>query len=511
MPKIDVPVLVVGAGPVGLMTGMFLSHWGIAPLVIERRTAISELPRAAISLRTQEVLRSVGLGHALERAGWEGGPPMLSTFKDSGFGTTLHRAGLPQRYARRLETCSPADPRLVLTQDRLQHLALAVLRDRGCQVRFGAQVVALEREPDRVRARVVDTDTGALSELTARYVIAADGANSDIRQHLGITMSDREVVSRLNTAFFRANLAGALNDWGTHTCFVRNDDVYATLISKDGRDRWSSHIMEYPGKPDELTELSEAKAIELLRPAIGDSTIPIELDAVNAWEAAIGMASAFRQGRVFLVGDAAHVQSSAGGLGMNTGIQDGHNLAWKVAAVLRGQFGPTLLDSYEPERRAAVEASLALSRGLHRGYMSLQGDASQLYENIAADYPRAMMFYSYSTSSGSERDLLDDEIAVGRRFPHHRVEPDQASTLDLIGSRWTLFAGSDLGPWRAFADTVPIDLQVHQLEVLGDAALVRPDGFVAWRGAAVSSCRAALQDLGLARAWSQNHYAGRRV
>ncbi|MEU8786283.1 FAD-dependent monooxygenase [Streptomyces sp. NPDC048637] len=223
-------------------------------------------------------------------------------------------------------------------------------------------------------------------------------------------------------------------------CFVRNEQVYATLLSKNGRDQWSSHIMDYPGKPDGLTGLSEDKTLELLRAAIGDEAIPIELHAVNAWEAAIGMAASFRQGRVFLAGDAAHVQSSAGGLGMNTGIQDGHNLAWKTAAVLHEQFTPALLDTYEPERRAAARASLALSRHMH-------------------------------------------------------------PTLDLAGSRWTLFVEPGDGRWQATAASLGIEPHVHDLNTLGDAVLVRPDGFVAWRGATRESLQDALRDLGLRPQW----------
>ncbi|GAA4490752.1 FAD-dependent oxidoreductase [Actinoallomurus oryzae] len=493
----EVPVLVVGGGPVGLTTGMFLAHWGVRPLVIEKRDAISTVPRASTSLRTLEVFRSVGLGPVLEQVGWEGGPPLRTVFKDRGLGVTLHEGRLPAPYAERLKTCSPVNPRLVLTHDQVQRLALAELRRHGGEVRFGVRLVDLAAHTDHVRARVVDVATGQERQVRAAYLIGADGAGSDVRARLGITMPDRSVISHLNTAFFRADLGPVLRDWGTHMCFVRNDAVYATLMSKNGLDQWSSHIMDYPGKPDGLADLTEAKTLELLSAAIGDGTIPIELHTVNAWEAAIGMASSFRQDRVFLAGDAAHVQSSAGGLGMNTGIQDGHNLAWKLAAVLHGPFTPALLRTYEPERQAAARASLSLSRRMHQGYQSLEGDPDTLYDKAAVDYLRGMMFYGYPPHDGTI-NVLDDIVRPGHRFPHRWTSPaGQVSTLDLIGSHWTLFTPADRRRWRTVTGSAGVDLPVHVLPTMDDTALVRPDGFVAWHGTSRKSLLDALHDLGL--------------
>ncbi|MFI7705307.1 FAD-dependent monooxygenase [Nonomuraea sp. NPDC049480] len=487
----NVPVLVVGGGPVGLSTGMFLALWGVRPLVVDKRDPLSAPPRAGTSLRTMEIFRSMGLESRLKSAGWRGGIPMRTIFKDSGLGATLHRGGLPPAYTKRLETCSPADPRLILTQDQVQRVALDTLRRHGGEARFDLRLLDLRSEEHQVRARVLDVTTGAEQEITADYVIGADGANSEVRERLGISLSGREAIARLNTAFFRADLGPVLDDWGTHMCIVRNDAIYATLLSKNGRDQWSSHIMDYPGKPDELTDLSAGETIRLLRIAIGDAAVPIELYAVNAWEAAVGMASAFRENRIFLAGDAAHVQSSAGGLGMNTGIQDGHNLAWKLAAVLKGELPPALLDTYEPERRVAARHSLAVSRGMHHGYRSQEGDPAAMYERIAKDYLRGMMFYSYDVPS----EVLDDEIRPGLRFPHWWVDGGRVSTLDLIGARWTLFTGSDEYRWRAAAAGLSIAPRVHVLDAAEQAVLVRPDGFVAWAGSSEAALRDAVGRL----------------
>jgi hypothetical protein len=336
---------------------------------------------------------------------------------------------------------------------------------------------------------VVDTATGREGQITCAYLVAADGARSEVRRRLAIEMPDREIAASLNTAFFRADLLRHLPEAATHACFIRNEQVYCTLFRKGAGDQWSSHIMDYPGKPAQLTGLSRERTIHLLHAAIGDDSVPIDLLECNAWEAAIGIASAFRSGRVFLAGDAAHVQSSAGGLGMNTGIQDGHNLAWKIAAVLRGRAGEVLLDSYEPERAAAARASIAVSRSLHRGYQERQ-DTNRMYARLAADYLRGMMCYRYVSGAvldadASEPDVLTDAAVTGCRLPHRWLDgAGSLSTLDLVGANWTLLTGPRGFGWRV-AEQVGVPVRQLSTGMAGiepdGALLVRPDHVVAWR------------------------------
>ncbi|WP_158891551.1 FAD-dependent monooxygenase [Amycolatopsis anabasis] len=511
-----VPVLVVGAGPVGVSTAVFLSHWGVRPLVIDKRDPTREPPRAGMSLRTHEIYRLMGLGPAVAEAGWIGYGATRGVVRDSALGTTMGRLDAPEAYLRRHETASPADSRLQLRHRRLLHVALDELRRRDVTVRFDTRLVDFAADGTGVRAVVADTGTGARREITADYLVAADGAGSGVRKRLGITMPDREVIEQLNTAFYSADLGGFAEEWQAHGCFVRNDKVFAAMFSMDGEKQWATAIMDYPGKPAERTELSEERTVELLHAAIGDDSIEIELHEVNAWEAAVGMASSFRQGRIFLVGDAAHVQSPAGALGMNTGIQDSHNLAWKLAAVLGGVAGPGLLDTYEPERRVAATASLALARGLHEGFQSERDGLSDLHARMAATYLRGMLCYGYpegavltdGTPDGAP-DVLENRGWPGYRFPHVWLGSgaSRVSTVDLIGTSWTLLCGPRGRPWRFAADAAVrefgIDLRCHRIggeapEVTAEqqeefcvaagiepdgAALVRPDGFLAWRTA----------------------------
>ncbi|GCD33680.1 FAD-dependent oxidoreductase [Streptomyces chrestomyceticus JCM 4735] len=512
-----VPVLVAGAGPVGLATAMFLAQRGVAVLVVDKRNPFTGPPRALSSIRTLELLRAAGLQKAVERTGWYGPEPFQAVFTDSALGGARQHVAPPEPYVRWLRNCSPVDSRLVLNHLQVQRLASDELLRRGGDLRLGIAVTGLEQDADAdsyvesgpvsggVRVRLADTATGEEYGITARYVIGADGAHSTVRRLLGLTVPDREVVARLHTAFYRADLPTGAAGLRDTACFVRNTDVYATVFCVNGRDQWVSHLMDYPGRPDDtdgIAPLPTDRALALLRSAVGDPGLSVELMAVNAWEAAVGVASAFRRGRVFLAGDSAHVQSSAGGLGMNTGVQDGHNLAWKLAAVLRGQAAERLLDTYEPERRAAVRASLALSRTMHRGYRSLGGgDPNALYELAAGDYIRAMMRYAYPSGAvvppdtAPAPDLLADHVHPGHRLPHRPLktpENGRTSTLDLAGADWALFAGSHGAPWRPAATeaaaALGITLSTHRVPdgtlpglASDGAVLVRPDHFVAWR------------------------------
>jgi tetracenomycin A2 monooxygenase-dioxygenase len=148
-------VVVVGAGPVGLSTALFLADRGIRVLVVDRRQSLDGPPRASTSVRTMEVFRSIGLGPAVDRVAWDGPLPLRSVVKDSAVGAVQHEAGPPIRYAARLDACSPIGVRRVLTQRELQQIAVDALRRRGGQVRLGVELVDLSDEGHAVRVRVV--------------------------------------------------------------------------------------------------------------------------------------------------------------------------------------------------------------------------------------------------------------------------------------------------------------------------------------------------------------------
>ncbi len=530
------------AGPVGLATAFFLARHGVRPLVVERRGGTGQRPRANTSPRTIELFRAAGLGAALDQVGWVPEDPYGMVFKDRGVGPVLVRRRQPPRIGRRLRTCPPS-PRLMVTSDQLERLLEAEVRARGGEVRFDAELVDFDVDDTGVRATVVSAATGERREITADYLVGADGARSGVRTRLGITMPDLEVVGTVDTAIYRADIDG-LPDPEARFCFVRNDEVYAAIGSMNGKDLWGTHIMDYPGKTEEPLRLSRERIVRLLRAAIGDPTVDVEVLAATPWEARLGVASRFRRGRVFLAGDAAHVQTSAGGLGMNTGIQDGHNLAWKLAAVLHGQAAPSLLDTYEAERRSAATLSVDCSRGAsHHVGIGSSGDGApevlrEEHEYADRAHLRAMMFYRYRSDAviagdqpDEDLDVLRDDARPGYRLPHHWLVRggDRVSTVDVAGSGWLLLAGPRGDAWVSAAASLDVEVRAHRVvpldsgtdgdgAALGDvdgtfrdvadigpdgAVLVRPDGFVCWRATTLGTDpEATLRD-------AMNHILGR--
>lgn len=514
----------------GLSTAFFLACRGIRPIVLEQRQTTGLHPRANTSPRTVELFRAAGLGDALEESGWHPTHPYGVVYRRSAVGPAISRGRPPAPALHRLLTCSPA-PRTMVTSDKLERLLLEEVRARGGEIRFGLRLTQVSEEREGVRVTAEDTSTGERIPIEAAYLVGADGAHSTVRGELGLAMPDIEKVGAVHTAFCRADL-GDRRDREARFTFVRNDTVYAALGALDGEDLWVCHIMDYPGKPDEPVHLPPDRTRELLQAAIGDPGVPVELLAANPWQAHLGLASAFRSGRVFLAGDAAHVQTSAGGLGMNTGIQDGHNLAWKLAAVLDGQAAPTLLDSYEPERRAAARLSVEYSRAMSRsvGIGASQGEEPEyVRDNRAHDLLRAMMFYGYDSDAvvldeddplPAEADPFEDVARPGYRFPHYWLTSGErcVSTAELTGYDWLLLTGAKGQPWLTAAASLDVPaVRAHRVvgaeenrvaegsATLGDpegsfpsvagvepdgAVLVRPDGFVCWRSSSLGDASA---------------------
>ena len=216
--------------------------------------------------------------------------------------------------------------------------------------------------------------------------------------------------------------------------------------------------------------------------------VPVTIENVMHWKAAADTAERFSWGRIFLAGDAAHVMPPNGGFGGNTGIQDAHNLAWKLALALRGIAGPELLATYDAERRpvGVFTAEQAYARYVTRTapYLGTEG-----MQPVAPDL-NVELGYSYDPAGPLHENPRESKGRPGTRAPHFR-RVDGGSTLDLFGRNFVLLAGPEASAWREAARSSPADLDVHRIDDTGfaeaygitpaGATLVRPDGFVAWR------------------------------
>ncbi|WP_432840326.1 FAD-dependent monooxygenase [Dactylosporangium sp. CA-092794] len=514
-----VPVLVVGGGVVGLSAALFLHSHGVPAVVVERHQGTSLLPRGRmLTLRTMELFRGLGLERRLRDA-----PP--SVFRDwpgSVRAETLNAVRFaqstraPESSTAGLSPCGP----LLIDQSEVEPILLRELRRRGVDVRLHHELVRFAQDADGVRATVVDRGGGGPYEVRARFMVAADGHRSGVREALGIGVHGEGRLAEMANIAFRADLSGPLRGRRLALCYVDRPYPQTLLARLDRGDRWTLMVPFRRAEGETGPSFTPERCVELVRAAIGADDVAVELmpaypgdgRLVHTWELAAWVADRYRAGRVFLCGDAAHVVPPAGGLGANTGIQDAHNLAWKLAATLDGSAGPGLLDSYEQERRPVADLTAACC--LQRQRQRTRGT------ELTIDPLAAAVGYEYRSdavlSDTAEAPVARPPAALaaqpGTRVPHVPLVGDSAaaSILDLLGNRFTLLAGAQGAGWdeparlaaaalgvpvavlRAGRDFRPAWAQWEARYRTGPAGgvLVRPDGFVGWRAAAPTTALA---------------------
>jgi 2,4-dichlorophenol 6-monooxygenase len=380
MEAVEVPVLIVGGGGCGLSASIFLSNHGVDHLLVERHTVTSTIPKAHyLNQRTMEVFRQHGLdADVVEQAApveLFGKLRWLTTLAGEGeldarqiFELDSYGGGsLRERYA----AAGPILP-AKLPQVRLEPILHrhAWKRNPG-GVQFSRELVAFREEGDRIHADIRNTETGEITTVAAQYVIAADGGRM-IGAALGVEMQGRHGLLDVTTAYFSADLsawwrAGSLI---THFLNPYDPDLSSNLIEMGPT--WGEHCEEWvlhlpPGEADK--DDHEA-VIASIREVLGLPDLELTLHHVTKWTVQALLAERFRQGRFLLAGDAAHRQPPTVGLGLNSGIQDAHNLAWKLGAIFGGKAHPSLLDTYEAERRPVCRFNVdwAVSAASHHQF-----------------------------------------------------------------------------------------------------------------------------------------------
>ncbi len=532
----DVDVLIAGGGPSGLVAALALAHHDVRVLVAERRRGLSQLPKArALDTRAMEVLRRLGVAGAIaERAldSRQVGVPF--TFAD-----TLATAG-PVRNVARARGDRPQHspvssilcPQNVVEDVLRAHLVPGVLRT-------GVRVCGFVDTGDGVRVDLLDAQ-GRRHSVRARYLIGADGANSLVRQCLGIPMRELHRSAPNLLVLFEADLSSWVGSPVSNLYFLDNGGVRATLQPSADPKRWTFNRIYDADAGLPSTAVPDDECIAMIHTVIGGAPVDMRIVERRQWVLRCGVAERFTAGRIALAGDAAHVVSPFSGSGMNLGVQDADNLAWKLAALVHGFGGDRLLDTYDHERRPiatwtsredrvnlaeAVESATGWRRWSEVVGTRLVKDGLVL----GARYDSTAVFPDPAPVLGP-RDPYADYLPTanhGHRAPHIALERcNTESILDYFGPQAVLLTAdpswTDAVAWANSVTAVPVRPVVLPASAAGSAAttwcelygvseggavLVRPDGYVAWRCAdpgpelGDQGRRAALTDV-LTNCWS---------
>jgi 2-polyprenyl-6-methoxyphenol hydroxylase-like FAD-dependent oxidoreductase len=544
--EVEVPVLIVGGSLVGLSTALLLASHGVGSLVVERHSGTAIHPRAGhFNLRTLEILRSVGLEDTVRRKSREQYPP------DGGISNVESLAGreIATYFTDLNAGVAEFSPtiRLFINQDALEPILRARAEELGARTRYRTECTGLEQDEDGVTAVLTDATTGTRSRVRARYVVAADGNRSPVRNRLGIQMRGHGVLSNSITIYFRAErdlaplLAG--RNQGVHYVtnpvlrgFFRLDRsgnggfLVVNLVGDTAR---PEVVAAYPEAPwaNVAEGITKDRALELLRAAIGVPGMPLAIEDIAPWQAVADVAERYSERRIFLAGDAVHVVPPNGGFGGNTGVHDAHNLAWKLALVLKGTAGPGLLATYDTERRPVGEFTVEQSYARYvtrvapyLGTADAQPVLDDLYLELGHRHHSPAVFASGDGAAVPHKHPRDCLGQPGFRAPHvwlsEAASGEQLSTLDLFGGNFVLLAGARGAAWREAArdaaGRLGVGLDCHLVddgELIDTdagfprayglspdgAVLVRPDGFVAWRAPDAEGATAEIMDGVLAR------------
>jgi putative polyketide hydroxylase len=518
----EVPVLIVGGGPVGLTASILLSREGVRSLLVERHPSTAVHPKArGINARSMEMYRQCGVEAAIRKAGLAPEHTGLIVWTRTLSGEEIERR-IPWRSGPQSLAVS-AVRNCLCAQDDLEPVLRAFAERQGMgKLRFNTELTVFEQDDAGVTATLSDGVSGTHTRVRAQYLIAADGAQSLIRRQLGVRMLGLDKVYESINILLNAEL----RPWTAHRpaalYFVEHPNIKATFLTINAVDRWGFLVNNLAAYGYKAADFTPERAVELVRMAVGVPDLRVKILSIAPWTASAHVAEQYCHGRVFLAGDAAHEMPPTGGFGLNTGVQDVHNLIWKLAAVLGGVARSSLLNTYHDERQpvgtAITQQSLNNSISMGRVGGSAPGNAVARPEFLNE---QGMIFGASYTSKavipdGTAAQVLANPVTdyvpsarPGSRAPHVWLQRDGAriSTTDVVGNGFVLLTSSNATAWLQAAERLGVTtgLKLKALTIgsggiadpdghwpaaygLDDtgAVLVRPDGYVGWRSSSMT-------------------------
>jgi 2-polyprenyl-6-methoxyphenol hydroxylase-like FAD-dependent oxidoreductase len=531
MATLETPILIVGAGPVGLALAADLGGRGVPCLVVEQGEGPPDHPRASVlNARSMEFMRRFGVADVIRNAGAPDDFPHTALYCTTLNGFEIARIERPHHGGRGSSAGSPERAQRcnqIWSDPILRELASGF---DSVTIRYRCRFETAVEQADHVLATVHDLASDERQTIAARYVVDCSGGHSPIRRALDISMSGSDYLGYFLSIFVRAPELWNHHKMGKAALinFVEPNGLWRNLISLNGRDlyRFGVRGKAYYDAPEKID------AERLFNEVVG-KTVPHEIISVRRWAARNVVAERYRAGRIFLAGDAAHLNHPAAGLGMNTGLGDAIDLGWKLAAVHHGWAPATLLDSYEVERRPVGRRNVGHADTSHANDREQKPGPA-----VSDDTPEGARVRQRLTDAilpSQTRKVITDGLALGYRYdpspivwddgtpppedtvteyhpnarpgsraPHVFTAPGR-STIDLFGKGFVLMRLGGTPPdvsgvERSFAQRgVPLAIEtLDHPEVAAlyerSLVLVRPDGHVAWRADAPPADPLALAD-----------------
>jgi 2-polyprenyl-6-methoxyphenol hydroxylase-like FAD-dependent oxidoreductase len=518
-----VPILIAGGGPVGMTLALSLARLGVQSMLVERNPETTKHPKMDITnVRSMELFRRLGLAQSLRKVAVPEAHCFDVAWVTTMTGHELHRFRYPSVVEKRAEIAHhndgsrPLEPAMRVSQVVIEPaLKRAVEAEPLVVSRFGTAFEDCAQDADGVTVVVRETATGQTEEIPCAYLAACDGGTSRVRDCLGIQLEGQARIAQRYMVHFRSSARHILQRWGIAWHY---QSPRGTLVAQDDVDHWTLQTRPKPG--DDLDRIDPNA---LLARFLG-GPIPCEILVANPWTPHLLVAEVYRQGRVFLAGDAAHQYIPTGGYGMNTGIGDAFDLSWKLAALVRGFGGPGLLDAYDAERRpiglrnrqasgthtdvrmAIAQAYADAGKSVYDPSAAADGRRAALAARIAGlgnaenESYGIELGYSYPQSpivcAETDAEISDDPVryvpttAPGARLPSILLA-DGSALFDRLGPWFTLIAvgaapdAELIDAARRFRmplEVVSIDQPGLENIYPSPQLLVRPDHHIAWRG-----------------------------